>query len=284
MKKTLIALAVVTSTAVSGSAMAADWVDNMASGTVDFGGTVTLNNPVVWQWKTGAGKTDFSHFTYQMDGNKQNLIINVDKDIPIAAAKLKNAVSGTDLSQSGVIPKVSFSAKDGSDIPFAFTDNNSGDLSFTIKAYNSESNDEIGTLTVNGSAAGSISMAMADGSFKDESLRAPASGVFEGALGSELNQVITTSASDANNLAVRFGAPTLSDIEQQVKAFVQQPDATFDDISGAWYATPSFGQKGYAFSYGLGVKQGKTLDLHFNNPVNATTKWIAPLTIKVAYN
>ncbi|MGS0206213.1 hypothetical protein ACUTGA_23640 [Escherichia coli] len=39
---------------------------------------------------------DFSNFIFQMDQNKQDLMITADTDIPILAAKLKSAVTGAD--------------------------------------------------------------------------------------------------------------------------------------------------------------------------------------------
>lgn len=55
MKKTLIALAVAASAAVSGSAIA--WQDGDFNGSVDIGGSITSDQPT-WQWKIGNMSAD----------------------------------------------------------------------------------------------------------------------------------------------------------------------------------------------------------------------------------
>ena len=61
MKKTLIALAVAASAAVSGSAIAAGWVPNGTGGTVELGGTLTvIQKTTPWSVKVGGGVSDLN--------------------------------------------------------------------------------------------------------------------------------------------------------------------------------------------------------------------------------
>ncbi|EMX5684814.1 hypothetical protein AAG967_005433, partial [Escherichia coli] len=158
MKKRLLTLAVVASAVVSGSAMAAaagGWEDGMTTGTFSFGGEVTSKKPVVWQWKLGTDKTDFSADMSQLNEGKQDLTITADKDIPILAAKLKNAVAGADFEQVGTFPIVSFASKDNTPITPNFSSN--GGIALAINTYD-DKNTKIGTLTVNGTVAGAVAM------------------------------------------------------------------------------------------------------------------------------
>lgn len=83
MKKTLIALAVAASAAVSGSAMA--WTAGGIGGSIDLGGSLT---PVVknipWSVSTGAAVNDLNA---NIDKGQTSVVFNVSKTIPIVGVR-----------------------------------------------------------------------------------------------------------------------------------------------------------------------------------------------------
>ncbi|HAH3005955.1 TPA: hypothetical protein GF211_23675 [Escherichia coli] len=283
MKKTLLALAVVTSAVVSGSAMAAgDWQDSTPAGDINFGGTVTVSNPVVWQWKVGVGKTDFTNNISQMNG-QQDLTIIADKDMPIVAARLKNVVAGADFEQSGTFPKVSFTSNGQDIVPVYDT---SGNSSMVLQVLDSQNKTNVlGTLTLNVRSAGAIAFVDVNNNYHTNAVWGQKGSILEGAVSSDVGQIISDGVGSAE-VSSKFGAPTLDEIEQQVNAFLQTPGATFVNDNHPWSVrrgTSDTKAKAYAYSYGMGIESGKQLQLHFNNPVDQTTQWTAPLTVNIAY-
>lgn len=284
MKKTLLALTVIASVAVSNAAIAAgEWADNATSGSVSLGGTVTVTNPVVWQWKVGVDKTDFSNETLQMTNNKKELEITVNQDIPIVAAKLKNAVAGADFDQPSTFPKVSFSSNGK---PVTPVYGSAGNSTMTLQLLNSADQSALGTLTANVRAAAAVALANTDGTYETKGVSGNVGAPLEGAISSNLSNLIWGGES-ATNISSKFGAPTLNEIRQQVKDFLGVSDASFtDDYSNLWFISRNSDDtkvKAYAYSYGMGIENGKQLQLHFDKPVEQATQWTAPLTVSVSY-
>lgn len=284
MKKTLLALTVVASVIVSGSVMAAgEWTDNAPSGSVSLGGTVTVTNPVVWQWKVGVDKTDFSNETLQMTNNKKELAITVNQDIPIVAAKLKNAVAGADFDQPNTFPKVSFTSNGN---PVTPVYGSAGNSTMTLQLLNPTDQSSLGTLTANVRAAAAVAIANTNGTYETKGVSGDVGAPLEGAISSNLSNLIWGGES-STNISSKFGAPTLTDIKQQVKDFLGVSDANFsDDLANIWFISRNSDDtkvKAYAYSYGMGIENGKQLQLHFDKPVEQATQWIAPLTVNVSY-
>ncbi|ENA5422096.1 hypothetical protein ABGS56_004092 [Escherichia coli] len=106
MKKTLIALAVAASAAVSGSAMAA-WTANGTGGSVDLGGTLTpVERITPWEVKTGAAVTGFDADVTQ----GQNVVkFALKADIPVLGIR-NNSHDGF-RGKSGIDPQISYGGK-----------------------------------------------------------------------------------------------------------------------------------------------------------------------------
>ncbi len=103
MKKTLIALAVAASAAVSGSAMA--WQDGDFNGSVDIGGSITSEQPT-WQWKIANMSADAINLKLadatQSDSN--NVWSNIgEKAYTILLGKTKFEYSAVSSGMSPVI-------------------------------------------------------------------------------------------------------------------------------------------------------------------------------------
>ncbi|HFL4680053.1 TPA: fimbrial protein [Escherichia coli] len=108
MKKTLLALTVVASAAVSGSAMA--WQDGDFSDSVDIGGNITSEQPT-WQWKVGDMSADAINLRVAdaTQSGSKNVWSNIGGEAyPILLGKTKFEYSGV---PSGMSPIITYSGE-----------------------------------------------------------------------------------------------------------------------------------------------------------------------------
>ena len=284
MKKTLIALAVAASAAVSGSVMAADWVEGGNGGDVNFGGEITAQNDVAWMWLLGEGKTDFANTTVQMTEGGKKLAITAEKDIPILAGKLKHGVRGESFRQVGTMPQITFLSA-GSPVTPVYAPN--GAISLTIKTFDNASSEELGTLKINGRSAGSVAYVSGDQYSTAGLATQGRGGVMSGGLSDTSGHNIW-GGTDSSAVVTKFGGPTLAELQQQVKDVMQKPNAVFTDRNDVWSISRDvevdMNVPAYGVSYGYGVEQGSTLEATFSNPVTSTIVWKAPLTVSISYN
>ncbi|WP_218066226.1 fimbrial protein [Escherichia coli] len=106
MKKTLIALVVAASAAVSGSAMA--WQDGDFTGSVDIGGNITQEQPT-WQWKIGNMSADAINLRLAdaTQSGSDNVWSNIgEKAYSILIGKTKLEYSNV---SSGMSPVITYS-------------------------------------------------------------------------------------------------------------------------------------------------------------------------------
>lgn len=283
MKKTLIALAVAASAAVSGGAMAASWVDGGNGGDVNFGGEIIAQDKAEWMWLLGDGKTDFASNTSQMTEGGKKLTITAEKDIPILAGKLKHGVRGEVFRQAGTMPQIAFLSA-GSPVTPEFGGDSA--MMLTVKAFDKTSSQELGTLKINGRAVGSVAYAQDDQYFT-KGLWGKSGAIMSGGMSAD-SSLLTKGGVVTSGIVEKFGGPALAELEQQVRDVMQNPDAVFTDVNKAWSISRSvesdMNVPAYGISYGYGVEQGSTLEVNFSNPVTSTTVWKAPLTVSISYN
>ncbi|ELQ3424300.1 hypothetical protein QSW43_004236 [Salmonella enterica] len=106
MKKTLIALAVAASAAVSGSAMAA-WTASGIGGSVNFGGTLSpIEKVVPWEVKVWDAMTNLDQ---KIQKGQREVYINLDRAIPIVGIRTSESKAFT--GQDGISPQVDFNGK-----------------------------------------------------------------------------------------------------------------------------------------------------------------------------
>ncbi|EHM2894343.1 hypothetical protein KF979_005237 [Escherichia coli] len=102
MKKTLIALAVAASAAVSGSAMA--WTANGTGGSVDLGGTLTPVEKVTpWEVKVGAAVNGLD-----ADIRKGDTKVDIPVKNAISVLGIRTAQKAVFLGQPGIAPQIDF--------------------------------------------------------------------------------------------------------------------------------------------------------------------------------
>ncbi|WP_105467671.1 hypothetical protein [Escherichia coli] len=280
MKKTLIALAVAASAAVSGSAMAG--LGGFAAGNlnnkVDFGGTIT---PAVvennWVWAVGQGYNQFSHTTRELSEGGTKLTITAAQAMPLLVGKTSKVMVG----DVGISPQIAFSDSKGAITPEWADDNAEGTMTLTV---NDAQKQEIGAMTLGVTAVAPVAWAKTDAS-TDVSVRyihGKTGSSFEGAVGRFAN---SPSFSQVDNVSVANGAPSIAELQAQVKSFpglegIKDNTTDVAPETGAYY-----GDSNYAYSgiYALGVSKGRQLIVKFNKTISAETQWNAPLTMQVSY-
>ncbi|EFU7685756.1 hypothetical protein HSY88_002158 [Escherichia coli] len=104
MKKTLIALAVAASAAVSGSAMAAGWEQNGSGTNVVLGGTLTPVAKVTpWEVKTGAEVTNLNALIQK---GQTSVTVSVKQAIPVLGIRTHTADAFTGIAE--ISPQINY--------------------------------------------------------------------------------------------------------------------------------------------------------------------------------
>ncbi|WP_171020855.1 hypothetical protein [Escherichia sp. E3659] len=262
MKKTLIALAVAASAAVSGSAMA--WTANGTGGSVDLGGTLT---PVVkvtpWEVQVGAKVGDLDATIIE---NATETEIVTKKPIPILGIRTisKNVFKGT----TGISPRISFNKA----LDLNSFSNSIGTITLDVMDAN---NSKIGTLNAPMFAAAEISKVSLDGSFQ-KLFPAFASGLdrsFGGGLPRAENQMMK---GDVGPRAVAlYQDATLNFNTQGIQ--VKSGPANADNFISDQYTHSAY--------YVSGIEQGGKIHISLDNPASANTSvvWNASLPVTVSY-
>lgn len=284
MKKTLIALTVITSTMVSCSTIAAlgGWSEN-APGNIEFGGIITMPSEVKWLWAVGEGFNSFTSVTSDLTNNGQTLNIPIKKDMPLLAAKMNEA---TTESIIGVIPTVTFSSYDSTPVSVTFTD--ASHATMTVKVKDTTNGSEIGNITIPFEYGASASANMLDGT--DDGV-VDASSFMSGGEGTMFAGIVKPNTVIPSSVALKWNGLTVNDLYSAIKAaggdkitragsvssnFVNMSNISYTNYVGTNYAR--------YFSYGAGITSGSELTAEFNSPVTTRTQWQAPLTITVSYS
>ncbi|ENC1209228.1 TPA: F41 fimbrial protein [Escherichia coli] len=277
MKKTLIALAVAASAAVSGSVMAADWTEGQP-GNISIGGEVTPTS-VKWLWKTGEGLSSFRNTADEIVNRR--LSIRVPKDELFLAAKMSDGVKGV-FTGKGLIPRVEMTSYDGSTINPAF--NFGRTMELPVKVKNSADNTELGTLTVHLSYGAAVATVI-----KGDDNASAVSDIIAGSAGTVFEGLVQNNAETDKGIAFKWTGLTATDMADVVSKLIPgQYVATssvgfhnWNDISHGNYTSPD---KASYLAYGAGVPAGSTLTLDLNKDVAGRLEWAAPVAITVTYS
>ncbi|WP_097316383.1 hypothetical protein [Escherichia coli] len=258
MKKTLIALAVAASAAVSGSAMA--WTSNGNGGSVSLGGTLKPVEKVTpWEVKVGAAVNDLSADIRKGD-TKVNVLVK--RAIPVLGIRTVEAKPFQ--GQSGIAPQIDFKG---------------------AVAYQQFSGSETKlTLPVTDNAGAPIG-----------NLVAPfIAGAKYSVTGPDANSLYFMMAGQAGE-AYYGGLPTSKNATANVMSRV---DAIDNDVttkfvgqgqgfSGVGYSNNFANTKHkYSSYYGSGIEKGKHITITLNQAASgdASIQWKASLPVTVSYN
>ncbi len=265
MKKTLIALAVAASAAVSGSVMA--WTQNGTGGSVDFGGTLNPKELVTpWEVKVGDGVNDLNALI-----KKGQSSVDVVVNKSILALGIRTVSNKAFMAQSGISPQIDFKNAINLD---GFEN---GVTTLTLAVKDGASNDEIGTLTApfNTGAVGSITGAT---DFADRytymSANASSGGNrgFTGGLATEWSKINKAPLTVLNTLS----ADIMANFDAQGMSFGN------GGLSTSFYSDSSVK---YSAAYGAGILANDTIKISLNEAVTGDVEiaWKAELPVTVSY-
>lgn len=257
MKKTLIALVVVTAT--SGVAMAADWTNGGSSGSFNLGGTVSLESPVSpWEVKIGDAKTGLDA---KIPANTTDVEIPVDAVISVLGIRsVSGGFSGAPAG-NGLLPQIQYG--DGNSTLSDYSEGSgTGTLSLDVKS----GNDVIGTLK-----SGLQVVAVASNGTKGASLFA-----------------------SSNSYPFYGGLPTLVKNTVPAAQAIQTIQSLFPEALGNWdfegditentawgFTNP---ENTIQAAYASGIPSGNKIAITLNNPLTSEVSWQANLPISIQYN
>ncbi|WP_167851591.1 hypothetical protein [Escherichia sp. E4930] len=283
MKKTLIALAVAASAAVSGSAIAGlgNFDAGNTHGEIKFAGIITKPSVEnVWVWAIGEGYDNYSHRTNDLTEAGTALTVTAVDNMPLLVGKTNNAFQGA----RNMAPQVAFSDFKGRITPVWNTsvDDGSGTMKLAVR---DDQQREIGAMTLNVKAVAVMSAGNLDGDPVIQTDRLWVEDPSYAFYNAASSKVKTKTV--ANNILSSFGAPVISDLLAQVRAFSSNMSgATGGDNEILRSNATRFDSStdAYASSYALGIPVGNTFKIKFNRMINADTQWEAPLGIQITYS
>ncbi|HBA8808042.1 TPA: hypothetical protein SI321_004935 [Escherichia coli] len=260
MKKTLIALAVAASAAVSGSAMA--WEANGTGGSVNIGGSLTpAENITPWEVKTGAAVTGLD-----ADITKGQSVINIAVDQAIPVLGIRTQTNQPFQGAEGISPQVNFN---GAIDPSQFKE---GNTTLTLDVKDNGSN-KIGSLTTKVTAGALLSWTNDAGRGNYFSLASinKAGEVFNGGLSTNYDGALDVDQ-------VKSIAPVI--FPGSMDNFTDQGTESL----GKYFSGIGNDAKYSAF-YASGIEQGKIIKITLDQAASgdAPIQWKASLPVTVSY-
>lgn len=274
MKKTLIALAVAASAAVSGTAYA--WTSGEFKDSFGVGGTITATTySDKWEWKIGDGLS-FDRELNEMSGDSKILTITQPDNVAILLGRTKEAFTASGVGV-GAIPLLSFSDYNGDAVELKSSDT-AGQGYFTLPMK-----DALGSIQVNVTAAGLWAYPNNDYLQLRALTAANDTNIFYGGLVSTAVTGGTAAASTINSFG---GANNTALLTQVMNAGASDLISKGQMTASASTTTNMVNDSGrvMAASYALGIASGQKITATFTSPVTKTTQWNAPLNIAVTYN
>ncbi|WP_242461371.1 F4 family fimbrial subunit, partial [Escherichia sp. 14.0985] len=265
MKKTLIALAVAASAAVSGSAMAAGWEQNGSGGSVDLGGTLTPADVVTpWEVKVGNAVTGLDALV-----QKGQTEVRIETKTAIPVLGIRNASASGFTGKTGIAPQINFNgAVDVANFSASVT---------TVKTdVQDASGNKIGSLTAPFSAGAVLSAYPNENqpwtALDRNMVSSVAGGSFYGGLPKSTSKVLS-----GDNVLTLLTSLDSEYTAKFVKAGKWDPivdNEKFADPAVQFYAT-----------YGSGIEAGKQIKITLDTPVanNDAIVWKASLPVQVTY-
>ncbi|MDH7326147.1 fimbrial protein [Escherichia coli] len=257
MKKTLIALAVVASTAVSGSAIADSWITGGTGGTVEMGGTVAIvadsNSP--WAVKTGA------------------VVNNLDANI-VAGGTVATVALGTDISilsirsdqvfkgRAGIAPQIDYSGAVDID---SFS---KGYAPLTLEVKNSK-DEKIGTAKTSIFAVALVSNLSGSAGGRS-SMFAPKAGYsFWGGV------------AKSRDLIAPYNRASFSFVTEAAANYSEQGVSIAPGSGAGSVNNPNTTYSGF---YASGIEKSKTIVITLDEPATSSAiSWKASLPVTVSY-
>ncbi|MEQ4855033.1 hypothetical protein ABN112_24010, partial [Escherichia coli] len=266
MKKTLIALAVAASAAVSGSAMAATWTPNLAGvNNFELGGTLTPKaNVTPWEAMIGDAVKNLDS---DIKKGQSKVTMLTKSAIPVLGIRtVSNTAFVADMYQSAT-PNIDY----GTAVDLGATVDSKAPLTLEVK--DSTTDLPIGTLRTSLYVAAMQAYTNQTSSKSGMNpLIGEAGGLFEGGLPTQ-----SAAIGDVNQVM-----PTLDAISPEF-------GVNFDKRGQSTVGNPGKGTIGgsnilYSAYYGSGIKAGESIVINLTQPIGATAiTWKATLPITISY-
>ena len=257
MKKTLIALAVAASAAVSGSAMAWTQQEGAFNGQVDISGVLTPETvKLPWEIQIGSG---YDGFSGTITKGATQATLNVAEAIPVLGMR---TVAGGFTGAEGLTPKIDYQ---GAVNVSGFS---AGVTTLTLDIADTDGNN-IGTMTVPFSSA-----AFATNGTTRSSLYAEAGSDygFVGGLGTSSSAVVSSVASSEYLMKTFF--PSILETRGDM--------SKIENIGAVQYKFNS--RVNYRAAYASGIPSGNTLKITLNQAAgDEDIQWKASLPVTVSY-
>ncbi|MGD2459949.1 hypothetical protein ACP8YK_24840 [Escherichia coli] len=272
------------------SAPALAWTNGDVSKNVDFAGTITPEQYTqLWEWKVGTGLNDFRHNITDMNQELKKLTIPVDQPKLLLTGRTKQTLGGVSPGM-GAIPNIALSDFEKNNIQLQ--DGGSPDVVYFELPVKDESNHKLGTLKVNAKvAAYSVGPNKYDPRQMATTMHIASAGnhAFWGGL---KTSNATTHGQTGASLVERLGGEPRANLAAQVKNFPYLPEPLTGQFASNTITIPLTFQEGLnttkhgiaSASYVMAVDSNQTMEVTFDTPVTATTKWSAPLNVAVTYN
>ncbi|WP_157945667.1 hypothetical protein [Escherichia sp. MOD1-EC5949] len=258
MKKTLIALAVAASAAVSGSAMA--WTANGTGSSVDLGGTLTPEDVVTpWEVKVGAAVNGLDAKIRKGD---KTVDIPVKNAIPVLGIRTQTTQAFQ--GQTGISPQISY----GNAVNVDAFENGRAPLTLEVKGADDS---KIGTLTTSMGASSLVSVKNVNGGWNGYNFNyssAEGDGFF-GGLPKEKARVAS------EDIAIKV-------MPEIAEKYTNQGVEEREIGSNTPFTNTNATYSGY---YGAGIEQGKTIKITLDQAASgdAPILWNASLPVTVSY-
>ncbi|EFV5136936.1 hypothetical protein HQR76_004311 [Salmonella enterica] len=256
MKKTLIALVVAASAAVSGSAMA--WTDNGIGGTFELRGTLTpVDKATPWQVQVAPGVNDLDS---SISKGSTKVTIHPGNNIPVLAIRDKAVFHG----QTGIVPTINYN---GAIDTSKFT-NNTTELTLDVHG---ENGNKIGVLTAPLFAAAMEKLVWGGSNVETHNLYASKDGAFNGGIPTASGGVNTSGTHDI--MEKFFSDIWANEIPKATTSWHVRDNESFADAAVE-----------YSASYASGIRSASDIIIQLDAPAaNDVIKWSAQLPVTVSY-
>ncbi|HBC8790972.1 TPA: hypothetical protein KE579_004885 [Citrobacter braakii] len=272
------------------SAPALAWTNGDVSKNVDFAGTITPEQYTqLWEWKVGTGLNDFRHNITDMNQELKKLTIPVDQPKLLLTGRTKQTLGGVSPGM-GAIPNIALSDFEKNKIQLQ--DGGSPDVVYFELPVKDENNHKLGTLKVNAKVA-AYSVGPDQYNTKLTATTTHIATADNHAFWGGLKTSNATGHGQTGALLVeRLGGEPRNNLAAQVKQFPYLPEPLTGQFVSNTVPKPLLFQQetnstkhGIASaSYVMAIDSNQTMEVTFDTPVTATTKWSAPLNVAVTYN
>lgn len=259
MKKTLIALAVAASAAVSSSAMAA-WTANGTGNAVDMGGTLSPVD-VLTPWEVSTGEA-VSGLDAMIKKGQKNVEITLKQAIPVLAIRTVEAQAFQ--GEPGISPQISYGG--AVDI-----DNFSSGVTSLSAEVRDKSGTKIGSLVAPFGAAAASNWTTASGGEKFRVIASKAGDGFYGGLAKDISGL-----PDSPGVLVKsvFPGAAANYTEQGIVYWSAPAPENFADTTAK-----------YSAYYGAGIASGSVIKITLDSPAQGDLPidWSVSLPVTVSY-